>query len=194
MCAEPASQCHGLGFTMEAFWLADKARPFRIESALSDVVADGLLQELGCENMALAVLATGRSGNLSFSSWSFSILFHRLQYTLAISVYHWHVGVTRRIILCISLHFHSFRPDGVESLLAQAARTCCAPPKLWRRQVCAENAWKCWRQRAYQFISHQFLQFKSGIEWQCGVFRTFCSCMGRANCAMSIMSDICPLL
>ena len=76
MCAEPASQCHGLGFTMEAFWLADKARPFRIESALSDVVADGLLQELGCENMALAVLATGRSGNLSFSSWSFSILFH----------------------------------------------------------------------------------------------------------------------
>lgn len=68
MCAEPASPCHGLGFTMEAFWLADKARPFRIESArrsngLADVVADGLFQELGCENMALAVLATGRSGN-----------------------------------------------------------------------------------------------------------------------------------
>ena len=26
MCAGPASQCHELGFTMEAFWLADKAR------------------------------------------------------------------------------------------------------------------------------------------------------------------------
>lgn len=40
----------------------------RRSNGLSDVVADGLLQELGCENMVLAVLATGRSGNLSFSS------------------------------------------------------------------------------------------------------------------------------
>ena len=86
--------------------------------------------------------------------------------------YHWHVGVTRRIILCISHHFSAFPfiPTGwcllkvYESLLAQAARTCCAPPKLWRRQVCAENAWKCWRQNKTKSISHQFLQFKSGID------------------------------